>query len=386
MTRAHASFGASGAHRWLVCPASVSLQEGMPDTTNEHAAEGTAAHELAEMALRSGKDCATYIGMVLHVEGFEFVVDEDMAANVQIYVDFVRSFAVPDADVMIEHRFDLSRIHPPAPMFGTADAMIYVPGEFELIVVDLKYGRGKVVDVEDNPQLKFYGLGALLAMPAGKPIKKVRLVVVQPRAGGLPVREFHTTPGALLDYALDIIEAANRALQPDPPAIPGDHCRWCKAEGVCPGRREQALAVAQEEFAAVPKPELMTPEEMARVMDRLDDFEDWVRAFRAHVYRTAESGTTIPGYKLVPKRATRRFAYDDDTVVQRLQALGVVLDDLYDRKLKSPAGIEKVVGKKALPSDLIVAVSSGYNLVRDGDPRPAVQIGGPGSEFTADMA
>lgn len=47
--RAHALFGPSSAHRWLECPGSVLLEQGMPDTASESAAEGTLAHELAEM-------------------------------------------------------------------------------------------------------------------------------------------------------------------------------------------------------------------------------------------------------------------------------------------------------------------------------------------------
>lgn len=381
MTTAHASFGASGAHRWLVCAASVPLSVGMPDTTNEHAAEGTAAHELGEMALRSGKDCDTYLGMVLHVEGFEFEVDDDMAANVQIYVDHVRNLG---GELAIEHRFDLSKIRPPVPMFGTADAVVYNPGEFVLEVIDLKYGRGKVVDVNDNPQLKYYGLGALLAMKPGTPVDVVRLTVVQPRAGNGAVRSVDIAPEALLDYALDIIEAAKRALGPDPEATPGDHCRWCKAAGVCPALRGQALTVAQDEFGALPNPNDLTPAQLAEILDKADIIEEWLRAFRGHVYRQVESGVEVPGLKLVPKRAMRKWVGKEADIEAQLIEAGAVKDDLYKKELISPAQAEKLVGKKNLPQGLIAAVSSGYNLVRDSDSRPGVEMLPAGHEFTTD--
>lgn len=383
MTRAHSSFGASGAHRWLVCPASVSLQAGLPDTANEHAAEGTAAHELAEMALRSGKDCSTYLGMTLHADGYEFEVTDEMAENVQIYVDFVRSFE-PAGTVMIERRFDLSKIRPPAPMFGTADAVIYVPGEKLLVVADLKYGRGKVVDVEDNPQLKYYGLGAMLDIPKDWAIDRVRLVVVQPRAGGDAVRTWDTTPDVLLDYAMDVIEAARRALAPDPETVPGDHCRWCRAAGTCPGLRDKALAVAQEEFGGLPAPEQLTPEQIGDLLDKADVVEEWLSALRAHAFRQAEAGVEIPGRKLVAKRATRQWAAPEEEIVKRLVEKGAVKDDLYVKKLVTPAQAEKVVGKKNLPSELVVAVSSGYNLVRDSHPGQAVSMLPAGHEFTTE--
>ena len=51
--RAHALLSASGAHRWLVCTRSARLEEQFPDTTSEAAAEGTLAHELAELKVRN---------------------------------------------------------------------------------------------------------------------------------------------------------------------------------------------------------------------------------------------------------------------------------------------------------------------------------------------
>ncbi len=353
----------------------------MPDTTNEHAAEGSAAHELGEMALRSGKDCDTYLGMVLHQDGFEFEVDDEMVSNVQIYVDYVRGLG---GELAIEHRFDLSKIRPPVPMFGTADAVVYNPGEFVLEVVDLKYGRGKVVDVADNPQLKYYGLGALLAMKPGTPVDLVRLTVVQPRAGLGAVRSFDIGPEALLDFALDIIEAAKRALAPNPEATPGDHCRWCKAAGVCPALREQALTVAKDEFGELPRPADLTPEQLVAILDKADIIEEWLRAFRGHVFRQVESGVEIPGLKLVPKRAMRKWAGPEEEIVKQLTEAGAVEADLYKRELVSPAQAEKLVGKKKLPQGLIAAVSSGYNLVRDSDPRPGATLLPAGHEFSTD--
>lgn len=391
MSTVHASFGASGAHRWLVCPASVRLQEGMPDTANEHAAEGTAAHELAEMALRSDKDCSAYLGMILHADGFEFEVDDDMAGYVQTYVDYVRALAsaahaTRGGWTHIEHKFSLAKLRPPAPMFGTADATVYDGDSRTLYVIDLKYGRGKIVDPEDNPQLKYYGLGALLDMPKEQPVEKVVLVIAQPRAGG--IKEWATDAVTLLDYAMDVIEAAKRALEPDAPAVAGDHCRWCKASAVCPALRGQALAVAQEEFGVLPKPDDLTPEQIAQILDKADVVEEWLSSIRAYAFRQAEAGQHIPGHKLVPRRAVRKWAGADEAEIARqlIEAgKGAVKDDdLFKKSLVSPAQAEKLVGKKNLPQGLIVAVSSGYSLVRDSDPRPKQDMLPPGHEFDTD--
>lgn len=50
MPNEHALLSASGAARWLKCTKSARLEEQMPETTSIYAAEGTAAHEFAELA------------------------------------------------------------------------------------------------------------------------------------------------------------------------------------------------------------------------------------------------------------------------------------------------------------------------------------------------
>ena len=88
-----------------------------------------------------------------------------------------------------------------------------------------------------------------------------------------------------------------------------------------------------------------------------------------------ESGTKVPGWKLVNKRATRQWA-NDDKAVAFMSAAGV--EAWADPKPLSPAQAEKALKKAKieLPADLIVAVSSGSTLAPESDSRPEVlQIG-----------
>ena len=50
--RTHAILSASSAHRWLNCSPSARLEQDFADRETEAAAEGTAAHALAEHKLR----------------------------------------------------------------------------------------------------------------------------------------------------------------------------------------------------------------------------------------------------------------------------------------------------------------------------------------------
>jgi hypothetical protein len=52
MARKHALLSASSAERWLNCTPSARLAENYEDTTSPYAAEGTLAHELAELMLK----------------------------------------------------------------------------------------------------------------------------------------------------------------------------------------------------------------------------------------------------------------------------------------------------------------------------------------------
>jgi hypothetical protein len=90
-----------------------------------------------------------------------------------------------------------------------------------------------------------------------------------------------------------------------------------------------------------------------------------------------QAGGTVPGYKLVPKRATRQWV-DPAKAQAALEDLGLDQTELMETKLLSPAQAEKVLKKHklAMPGDLIVAVSSGDTLATEDDPRPAsLQIG-----------
>jgi len=120
---AHSRLGASSASRWFACPGSVKLSGRVTETApvSVYAAEGTAAHALAEICLRGKHEADEMIGRT--VEGFE--VDEGMAEAVQVYLDTVRDllFMAGDSDLSIETRINLTHLHPD--LWGTLDTSLY---------------------------------------------------------------------------------------------------------------------------------------------------------------------------------------------------------------------------------------------------------------------
>src|SRR5690348_5655069 len=113
-------------HRWAACPGSVRLCAGLPNRSTSYAAQGTLAHELAANLIRVGK-LGAEIGETRNVEGYEITVTEEMIEAVNEYLSWGASVEGPGSVSLVEHRFDLSKVHPGC--FGTADAVIYRPVE-----------------------------------------------------------------------------------------------------------------------------------------------------------------------------------------------------------------------------------------------------------------
>jgi hypothetical protein len=108
-------------------------------------------------------------------------------------------------------------------------------------------------------------------------------------------------------------------------------------------------------------------------LQRVPLIEEWIKSLRRHANNILDAGAELPGYKLVEKRPTRRWRVEQEFVAWATEE-GLDDDDIYEKKLKSPPQIERVVGKKNLPASLVIAVSSGTSMVADTDNRPAVAL------------
>ena len=376
----HSEFGASSAYRWMACPGSVSMSRGVPNTSSVYAEEGTAAHEMGELAIKAGKPASAYVGAKAS-NGVEYT--EEMAEAVQVYVDWALGMVQETDDWGLERRGSLERLHPPAPMFGTADFVLYRRAEKLLVIGDYKHGQGVPVEVANKSQLRYYALAQLLGLPDDAPCERVDAYIIQPRAPHAdgPVRCESFRPGDLLDYAADLIDGVEAALTPDAKLVPGGHCRFCPALALCPAKRDSVLSAAQDEFnpPALRDVRLLTAEQVGELLVRAGELDNWVTALRAQAQELLAAGQPVPGWKLVAKRAIRKWACDAETVAARLPGA-----DIWEAPaIKSPAQIEKLVGKKAFPADLVAAVSSGETLAPAADKRPAVAAQTAADEFAA---
>lgn len=372
----HSKYSPSSFDRWSECPGSIPLTAAHPEikeVTSKYAEEGSRLHELAEKFLRAGPhkevECTR--------KDWEAIKD---------YVDHVRQVA-KDAGVkgqlFIERRVSLEAVVPE--MFGTADSVVYDPSELCLHVIDYKSGAGVSVEIEGNTQLKIYALGALLTFPELK-VATVRATIVQPRCfhPDGPVRTETYSALDLVDFWEDVRLAAEATTKPDAPLKSGDHCRWCPVKTVCPELKRAAHEVAKNVFQVIETEPTQDLANLTYALDVIPKLESWIESVREHAYREACAGRPPKGWKLVEKRAHRKWS-NESVLPAILEAeFGISPLEMYEKKLRSPAQIEKLIHKsqKQELAEHVVIESTGSTLVKQSDPRPEVVILKPENVFT----
>lgn len=403
--RDHAQWSASSTERNWECSGALALTDGMPEKTSDAADWGTCCHQISEKCLREGKQADEFIGTTEKGKVYSFEVDEEMADTAQVYVDYVRKAAIaaappktnPASLLQIEQKFSLESLKPPFEAGGTGDAVIYAPLLKQLEIVDLKGGRGHVVEVKGNPQLRTYALGAMLANPK-LDVDTVKVTIVQPRAphkdGRIRDEEFHVAD--LVEWTADLMAAMRRSkaawdewrlvLAGDMPAAAweakwlkaGDHCTFCKKSGNCAAQEQAAYDAAGVWFDDLDQPRLTNmpdaddPEKLARDLDALDMIEDWIKARRARAHELAEQGVEIPNYILVPKQGREKWNEDAEEAAAKIAIdAGVAGDKVWNKpKIRTPKQVRDALAKaKAIDAlnkikDLSSTPENGTNLVR----------------------
>jgi len=363
------------------CAASPRLSEGLQRGATQYAAEGTAAHYIAAVCQKNGTTPDRWLGQTAKVEGFDVEITQEMVDAVQDFLTYCEvTLYTPFDDVMVEVDLTpgLSTVHPK--LGGHADRVTYNPNTGLLRVIDLKYGSGVFVSAVDNKQLRIYALGALLTYPTLR-VENVETIIAQPRweyEGG----RFRSETFAaidLLDFTADILDAVEATENPAAAPNPGDkQCQWCAAASVpgrCPALETRQNALMAKEFenldANLPAP-AYDVNKLAWALDQLALVEKRAENIRQFAYAEAERGIVIPGWKLVDKVARRKWKSAESASAK------ITAAECYTQpEIKSPAQVEKIVGKKVFAqeyADLCEQVSSGHTLAPESDRRPAVNL------------
>jgi RecB family exonuclease len=335
--------GGSTAKRLINCPGSAELvKRAPPQVESIFALEGTKLHDAVERGLK-GSLMATLGLTVEQQQKVEFC----MEALDQFDPEY-------EGRWVTEQRLTFSW---DSSIFGTADVVGRV-GDTTYIV-DWKFGANRV-EAEENEQLLFYAAALCHTRSldwAFQDSEKVVLVIVQP----FGIRAWETTWARVQRFESDLIHAVGLAKQPGAPLRSGDHCRWCPARGFCPQMTGEVERLTRLQL------ESLDEQALARALSLAQRLESFIDAAKDLAQARLEADLPVPGFKLVAKRAVRKWA-------DEARAREVLGEEFIERSLMTPAAVEKVLKQRklTLPDDLVVAVSSGSTVVAESDPRPAV--------------
>lgn len=417
----HAKLSPSGAERWMACPGSLAMEDGLPDTSSTYSDEGTAAHFLASVCLERDTHPATYIGSTIVVgsnanidfdgavwsgvlpDSFkvrrEYAVHADMAGHVNQYVQAVKHHAA-DGTLLVERRLAISTYTGEEGGRGTADAVVITP-EGELQVHDLKYGMTPV-NAEKNPQLMLYALGALEEYGAVAEFTGVRMFIHQPRIGKA-ASEWACSVSELLAFGEHVKERAFHAHQvlgiEDPAAYfhhlrPSDAaCLWCKAKAKCPALSKFVTDTIGAEFEDLTSenaiPVAADNTALSTKLAACGLIEKWIKAVRAAVEGELFAGHPVPGYKLVAGKKGARSWGNVAEAEAMLKTMRLKMEEMYDLSVITPPQVEKIFGPKgSAPSakrwnklQVLITQKDGQpSVAPEGDKRPALVIN-PTADF-----
>lgn len=359
----HSNVSPSGAERFFACPGSVEAQAKIDiiEPSNPAALEGLAIHEFAAKCLKHDIDPYECIGEIVEVkdnynETIEFAVSDDFAFAVRMYRDTIlnilKEHGLSQKALQVETKFTLPEVDAKAE--GTTDCSFIASDT--LYVFDLKGGRGIIVNPEENKQCMYYALRPYL--DAKMFIKRIVIGIIQPRAkSGEFIKMWETTPKRLDDFRMELKRAIALTRVKDPDFHAGTWCKFCTAQGICPVMQksivEQVQVVVPDISSIFPNVTELTSEQIGKALPSLEILKGFIDSLHGYAFTLASKGEEIPNYTLTRGKKNRRYK-DEQAVVD---AFGEELEeqDLYgERKVRTPAQLEKIVGKERLSEFVFV--------------------------------
>lgn len=376
--RNHALLSASGAYRWLSCPGSARLEDKFEDEPSIYAAEGTLAHEMAE--LKIVKQFTTN----LRPSEFKKRINElkknelysaEMDRYTNEYRDYINDIYLSFESkpfFLAEQKVDFSSYVPEG--FGTVDCTLV--GDKVIHIFDLKYGKGVPVTAENNPQGMLYALGTYLEQSAIDVIEKIVIHIIQPRIKN--TSSFEITSEKLLEWAESIKDVAQKAYEGSNEFHVGEHCGFCKANGNC---RKQAEKYMNTEIL---DPALLTDEEIGEGLAKVKELSKWAKKFEDYALVRAQNGGNVKGWKLVAGRGGNRTFTDKAVAAQLLEEVGLDREEIYKTELISVTAAEKLLGEETLykiAGNYIQKPEGKPTLATLDDKRPALELRTPAEVF-----
>lgn len=396
---------------WLTCSGSLIPNILAGDSAGKEAAEGSVAHAVAELWLKTGKRPKHLIGEIREQDGYDIEITEEMLAYCGDYVEWCQELEDDAVWFQVETKVDISDLTPIPNQRGTSDLIALLPtkrhGEWKLYVRDLKYGKGVRVNAEENTQGMLYAYGSYKLLRHEFNIVEIEIGICHPRLKD-GTTTYTITPEKLIEWTHWVKERAYAAWQFNAPRTPSDAgCQWCKVKATCPALYRRTQEVTSDAFADDDEfddeelreaadeaadmlgdepfrphdPAKLSTEALARILRYRKTIEDFLGAVEAELLERAISREEdIPGWKIVEGRANRKWG-DEVAVYRKLRAMGLRDGAIYDQAIISPAEAEKRLHSKAglskeaaakIVNSVAVKPRGAKSLVRTSDKRNAL--------------
>ena len=302
-----------------------------------------------------------YVGRTFDVDGNLIEITEDHCEVVQDYVTAIRFYAEGALECGCEFEVDIGAITGEHGATGTIDYYVITADGEELQIHDLKTGWRPVHPTE-NRQLSLYAAAMLHYVGLLYNIKRVRLVVHQPRIYDAP-REWSCPPEYLESFAVEARGQAAKAIAArkfphcnvNGLLTPGvAQCEYCSAKPECPALDSAVFSeiappglppgttrveIVQAALATTQTANIPRLIAQYRALPLIAMF---CKAIGGRMYREVLSGTA-PGYKIVKGRKGARKWTDAESVEQTLQRMRLKREQMYKFKLISPTAAEKLL-------------------------------------------
>lgn len=377
MPAKHYPIGGSTFERSMNCPGWIGQSKNIPPSPpSTYAARGTVLHDRMEDALNdpAKADFDRLLGSMWQQDGFDITLGPDdiekLNSAYEAWQELGERYQITLYDT--EQTFEFNEY-----VGGTAD--VVAAGERCFIIADWKFGDG--VQVQPGWQNLFYLYCAeedhnkiddiYDAVDGG--LDRFLSVIIQPNDQGLPVlrvKEYDfedahktmTDAAGGMPYFKSIAEGKIKELKT------GDWCKFCPASSICPertGEARKALMLNTNDIA-----------QLKEVLDLIPRLNDLIKDANAKAHEQLDLGNPIEGYKLVDKRATRRWK-DEDAAREKLKKMRkVTKDEFLKETLLSPTQIEKLFKSKGIDYgsiiDYVEKISTGTTVAKADDPRPEI--------------
>lgn len=357
----HSRLAPSSSYQWVVCPASIGLQELYPEGDTEDSRAGEASHWVGSTCLTL-RDITPDMLIGQDAPNGE-KISVEMAESAAMHVNHVNKICTEFGlftGLRVEQSVHIPRIHPDC--WGTPDADVFDSSRGVLHVWDYKYGWG-IVEEYENWQGICYAIGALdRILNCGNPnisdlYITVKIHIVQPRPYHKDgkIRTWSIPATDLRNYANILHHSAAKALEEHTETISGPHCRYCSARHVCEAAQKSSYTAI--DMIAQNKPHELDNVSLGATITalrRAKEMAEWqLAAYESQALTNIRRGILIPGYGAESGQGRQ--------VWNRPKPEVIALGDMYEINLRKPEDV--ITPKQAMDAGIDETVINAYSEI-----------------------